>query len=101
MGEAYLGLELVWGSERKLRMRNFKARLEKLERRIPKEPLPFFTITNQNDVPFTPEEESALQAEQDRRLKSRTGLRGMLWSRKEAQRLMDLAQKGDEDNLGG
>jgi hypothetical protein len=82
-------------------MRNVKARLEKLERQIPKELPPLIIITNPNDVPFTPEEEAVLQAEQNRRLKSRNSLRVMLWSRKEAQRLMALARKEDGDTYFG
>lgn len=78
-------------------MRNFKTRLEKLERRIPEELPPLMIITNGNDVPFTPEEEAVLQAEQDRKSKSRDPLRVMLWSRKEAQRLIGLARNEGED----
>ena len=78
-------------------MRNFKTRLEKLERRIPEELPPLMIITNQNDVPFAPEEEAVLQAEENRKMKSRETLRVMLWSRKEAQRLIALAREEDED----
>lgn len=68
-------------------MRNLKARLEKLERQTPKEPL-FILFTDPNDdVPLTPEEESVLRVEQNRRLKSKNPLLIMRWSREEAQRL--------------
>jgi hypothetical protein len=68
-------------------MGNIKARLEKLERQTPKDPL-FILLTDPTDnVPLTPEEESVLRVERDRRLKSKNPLLIMEWSRREAQRL--------------
>jgi len=77
-------------------MRNIKARLEKLERQIPKDPL-FFLLSDPNDdVPLTPEEESVLRAEYNRLLKAKPPLWVMEWSRREAQRLIALSGKVNE-----
>ena len=74
-------------------MRTIKARLEKLERQTPKDPLFILLTDPHDDVPLTPKEESVLMVEQNRRLTSKNSLLVMEWSRKEAQRLGAPARK--------
>jgi hypothetical protein len=74
-------------------MGNMKARLEKLERLIPKEPL-FILITDPcDDIPLTPEEEAILEVERLRLKESKNPLAIMKWSRKEAQGLGTLTRR--------